>query len=224
MSMLELRVDLLGQDALEDEAQARPHLRGHDGEVAELLLGDAAEALHAVGADVLRRRGAEQERRLPQPLHALARSGPARSRRRGRGTCRTPRRRQPPSRLKTIRLPSRTAPRRLLAELADARPAGLGGVELLQDGLPPGPVAVGLLDPVLQLLDLLRQLGVLALPDRHRLLVVLVGGGVVDGASCAWPAPAAARASSCGSRARSRRRAPCGAAARRRGCRSGASR
>ena len=123
--------------------------------------------------------GVEQERRLPQPLHALAAA--VRAGREGaiEVAAEHRARRETPRRLKTIFLPSRTRLRRLLAELADARPAGLGGVELLQDDLPLGALPVGGLDPVLELLDLLGQLGVLALPDRHRFLVVLVGGRVV---------------------------------------------
>src|SRR5262249_40309949 len=70
----DLRVDLFGQHALQDETQAWSHLRGHNGEVAELLLGDAAEALHPVFVDVLRRGRAEQERRLSKPFHTLARA------------------------------------------------------------------------------------------------------------------------------------------------------
>src|SRR5207249_2214462 len=66
-------------------------------------------------------------------------------------------------------------PGRLFAKLADARAGGLGGVELLEDRLAPGAVAVGLFDPLFQIVDGLRQLGVLPLPDGHRLLVVLVG-------------------------------------------------
>ena len=93
----ELRIDLLREDALQDEAEVRSHLPRHDGEVAELLLGDAAEALDAIIANVLRRGGAEQERRLPQPLHALARA--IRSNREGavEEFARTPRRRLRPA-------------------------------------------------------------------------------------------------------------------------------
>src|SRR5262249_33598732 len=70
-------------------------------------------------------------------------------------------------------------PRGLVAELADARPPGLGRVGLLPDRLSPRGVPVGVVGPVFPLLDSLRQLGVFPLPDGHRLLVVLVGGGVV---------------------------------------------
>src|SRR5262249_31072983 len=76
-------------------------------------------------------------------------------------------------------LPPTARLRRLVAELADARPPGLGDVELLQNCLPLCAVPVRLLDLLLELLDRLGQLGILALTDGHRLLVVLVAGGVV---------------------------------------------
>src|SRR5262249_44387454 len=65
----DFRVDLLGEDALQDEAKARPQLPGNNGEVAQLLFGNASEPLHAVAAQMLRRRGVQQEGRLAQPLH-----------------------------------------------------------------------------------------------------------------------------------------------------------
>jgi len=68
----DLGVDLLGKDALEDEPEARPHLRGHHREVADLLLGSAAEALHPVGADYLRCPGRQEERGGTEPLHTFA--------------------------------------------------------------------------------------------------------------------------------------------------------
>src|SRR5262249_48040058 len=62
-----------------------------------------------------------------------------------------------------------------IAELADAGPTRLGRVELMQNGLAPNPVAIALLDPVLEIVNSPREPDILTLPDRHRLAVVLVG-------------------------------------------------
>src|SRR5262249_34530859 len=106
--------------------------------------------------DVLGRIGAQQERRPPQPLDALA--GAVRADREGAvevlaedGPVRAEQAED-----ESLALANR--PRRLIAKLANTGPAGLGGVELLQDGSPPRPVVVGLLDPALEVIDLSRQL------------------------------------------------------------------
>ena len=125
-----------------------------------------------------RRRGSQQERSLPQPFDAL----PAAVRAGREGAVEVGAEHRALGNAQDAEddlLALLERPGRLLAEPADARPASVGGVELLQDDLALGTLPVRGLDLLLEVLDGLGQLGVLALPDRHRFLAVLVGGRLV---------------------------------------------
>ena len=216
----ELRVDLLGQDrAPARSGGSAPFWPGTTGKSAQLLLDDAAEPLHAVVAEVLRRGGVSRNDAAVATSRPVPR-GPVRSRRCGRGTGRRPRRRTP-SRLKTIFLPSCRACAVSSRNLRMRRPAGLGGVELLQDRPPPARSRSACLirfsSSSIRFASLAssrpKSTSPSCRPGRRGSLVVLL----------ACSASAAGRASTCDIRARCRRRAPCGAAVLRRGCRSTAS-
>ena len=174
-----LGIELLGQDALEDEAEARPHLRrarwGSRGVAARQCCRSPGRGWRGVLPPP--RESSRKEACRSHLTPCRLRSGPGRERavevgaeHRALGNAQE---------AEDDLLAVVERPGRLLAELADARPASLGGVELLQDGLALGTLPVGSLDLLLEVLDGLGQLGVLALPDRHRLLAVLVGGALV---------------------------------------------
>src|SRR5262249_32081649 len=140
----DLRVDLVGQNSLQHKTEARPHLRRYDGEVTELLLGDAAETLDAIVTDVLRGAGAEQERGLSEPLHA--RTGAVRASRESAVKVLAEDRAVGAQQAQDQPLPFPDGPCRFVAELADTCPPGLGGIELLQNRFSFGPVPIALLD------------------------------------------------------------------------------